>query len=202
MRLLFTLFFSFIITALYASSGKEVLRYWNVSGASSLEIHGTTNVNSFVCVSDYTKDRDMIMERWNPSDEKWVIHGEVLLDVKDFDCRNRIMNNDFQHTLQSDVYPHIKVEFLELKEVSTQGKSRKAEGVVQITLAGETKRYPISSTLVFLDDYYSILKGEQVFRFSDFGLEAPQKGFGMVRVRDEIAVQFELMLEQVMLTGN
>lgn len=199
MRLVLTLILTVVVMSALAQNN-DVLRYWHVTGASSLEIHGTSNVTSFVCASAYSKGKDLITERLDPVTGKWEIHGEVFLDVKGFDCRNRVMNSDFQATLQAETYPEIKVEFVNLTEVNTIGSSRKAAGYVEITLVGKTKRYPIISDLVLMDNYNSILKGEQIFRFSDFGLEPPQKGFGLVKVRDEITVSFELKLDQVMLT--
>jgi hypothetical protein len=197
MRILILLCSFFLMPVVFAG-GNEVMRYWHVTGSSSLEIHGATNVNTFVCASVYSKGKDVITERWDPESGKWEIFGKVYLNVNTFDCRNRMMNNDFQNTLQSDIYPEIKIEFLNLKDVKTFGQSRMAEGIVEITLAGKVKQYPITSDLILVNESYSILKGKQVFRFSDFGLEAPVKGFGIVRVQDEISVNFELILDQVM----
>ncbi|TVQ84096.1 MAG: YceI family protein [Bacteroidetes bacterium] len=194
--------FSLIILSLTVFANKEITRFWHVTGASSLQINGTTNVNTFQCGSAYESGSDMIRELWDPYSEKWEIHGSVFIEVETFDCRNRIMNNDFRNTLKHDKYPEIQIEFLNLKEVQLHENTRKAQGYVKITLAGKSHKYFISSELEFLDDQYSILRGEQVFRFSDFGLEPPQKGFGLVKVNDEIEVSFDLILEQTSLTEN
>ncbi len=200
---IFIFMFSVPLASVRAGSGSELLKHWSVTNSSSLQIHGTTNINSFVCESDYSHGQnDMIMERWDPKNNNWEIFGEVLLEVAAFDCKNRVMNNDFQRTLQADEYPEIKVEFLNLKEVSADESKQKAKGWVKISLAGKSKKYPIESELIHFDNYYSVLRGEQVFRFSDFGLEAPSKGLGLVRVRDELSVSFELMLRQIALSGN
>ncbi|MFN3556082.1 MAG: YceI family protein [Bacteroidales bacterium] len=182
--------------------GSEITRLWNVTSKSSLEIQGTTNVNSFGCLSVYENSADMIHERWDPCSEKWEIFGSIYLGVAQFDCNNRIMNNDFRNTLNYERYPEIKVEFLNLKEVVSRGRQRKAEGWVEVTMAGSVHRYFIQSDLFFIDDRYSVLRGSHVFKFSDFGLVPPQKGFGMVRVNDEITVSFELIMEQVAFSEN
>ncbi len=200
MRLLFSFFL--IKVSLTVFAGSEITRFWHVTSASSLQINGTTNVNTFQCGSGYEKGYDMIRERWDPYSEKWEIHGSLFIEVDQFDCKNRIMNNDFRNTLKHDKYPEIKIEFLNLKEVQNQENTRKAEGYVKITLAGVSHQYFLSSELEFLDNQYSILRGEQTFRFSDFGLEPPQKGFGLVRVNDEIQVSFDLILEQTAYSEN
>ena len=182
---------------------KEVFRLWNVTGASTLEIEGTTNMNSFLCTSDYNKGNDRIMESLNPHSNRWEIYGTLLIDVNDFDCNNRIMNKDFREVLQYEQYPEIMIDFLNLRETNSQGKNRQAAGLVEITLAGRSKQYNIISELIFVDEYYSILKGSYTFRFSDFGLEPPQKAMGLVKVNNEITVHFNLSLEKSLLTiGN
>lgn len=198
------LFFSFflIIISLNVFAGSEITRFWHVTGASSLQINGTTNLNSFQCGSAYESGSDMIRERWDPYSEKWEIHGSVFIEVGTFDCKNRMMNNDFRSTLKHDEYPEIKIEFLNLKEVQEQNNTRKAQGYIKITLAGKSHQYFLNSELEFLDDQYSILSGEQTFRFSDFGLDPPQKGFGLVKVNDEIQVSFDLILERTAYTEN
>jgi len=183
-------------------ANREIIRYWHITNASSVVINGTTNMNTFQCGSGYETGSDMIRERWNPDSEKWEIYGSVYIEVAQFDCKNRIMNNDFRNTLKHNDYPEIKIEFLNLREVQLQDNTLKAQGHIKVTLAGKTHEYFLSSELEFLDDQYSILKGEQTLRFSDFGLEPPQKGFGLVRVNDEIHVSFDLILEQSALTEN
>jgi hypothetical protein len=182
------------------SAEKEIFRYWAVTTASTLEVHGTTNVNSFECGYAYYSGSDMISEVWNPSSENWEISGSVFVEVEEFDCQNRMMNNDFRNTLKSFKYPEIKIEFINLKEIKSEGNNRKARGWVEISMAGNSSKYFVTCDLVFVSNYYSVLSGKQVFRFSDFGLVPPQKGFGLVKVNDEITVKFDLILEQIALT--
>ncbi len=196
--------FIFLLIFSLASNGagNEMLKLWNVTGESTLQIKGTTNVNSFECVSDYDRGMDLIMERWDPYNEKWEIYGSVFIDVDQFDCQNRVMNNDFRNTLKYDTYPEIKIEFINIREVETNQPSSKAEGWVEITIVGETRRYHLKGELELIEDQKSILRGEQKFLFSDFGIDPPTKGLGLIRVRDKISVSFELILEQIAYSEN
>ncbi len=194
------LFYLLTTVGLLQAEDKEVLRYWNVTGMSSLEIKGTTNINSFICSSAYSKGEDIIVERYNSENKVWEIFGTVILAVDGFDCKNRMMNNDFQNTLKANQYPEIKIEFLSLKEIETIEEVKVAKGVVEITLAGASQQYPIVGKLISLNNEYSVLIGEQELKFSDFGLDAPQKGFGLIKVNDTLRVSFELMMDQVLLT--
>ena len=183
-------------------AGSEMLKFWNVTSESTLKINGTTNVNSFECLTDYDRGMDLIMERWDPYHKKWEIYGSVNIGVDQFDCKNRVMNNDFRNTLKYETYPEIKIEFINIREVETDQNTRTAEGWVEITIVGETRRYFLSGELELIKDYKSILRGEQKFRFTDFGIDPPTKGLGLIRVRDEISVNFELILEQTAYSGN
>ncbi|MFW5687486.1 MAG: hypothetical protein ACOCXV_01030 [Bacteroidota bacterium] len=70
----------------------------------------------------------------------------------------------------------------------------------QITIVGKTRHYVITDELEYVDDYYSILRGEQELHFSDFHLEPPQKGPGMVKVNNSLKVSFKLFLEKATLS--
>ena len=160
-----------------------------------MRINGSTNVNVFQCGSVRYTGADMIRERWDPDSEKWEISGSVYIDIGQFDCNHRVMNNDFRNTLQYHEHPEIKIEFMNLKEIRTGKDVRQAAGWVEITLAGKTHAYFLISELEAVNSRYNILRGEQLFRFSHFGIDPPQRGFGLVKVEDVVKVQFEFMLE-------
>lgn len=174
----------------------EINRYWYVTEVSSMMIDGATNMNAFQCGTErYSGSDNMIRERWDPASEKWEISGSVYIDIAQFDCQNRMMNNDFRQTLNYSMYPGIQIEFMNMKEIKSATKNRKVAGRVDISLAGESHSYYMISELEMIDRSYSILRGEQVLRFSDFGIEPPQKGFGLIRVDDIVKVRFEFILE-------
>jgi hypothetical protein len=174
--------------------GSERLRQWLVSESSRLEVLGSSNVNSFTCGSDYFNGKDRLTEVWNRELGSRMYSGQIVINVNSLDCQNRIMNNDLQEVLLADEHPAIKIEFINLREVMHRGK-KKAEGMVEITITGKKKRYPVVYDMVAISDDQNILVGRQTFRFSDFGLQAPQKAFGMIKVKDEITVEFKLILE-------
>jgi polyisoprenoid-binding protein YceI len=194
-RFLFFLLVSFLFVP--GAGASEIFRYWFVSGASTLEIQGASNVNTFTCASSVFKGRDVLVEIQKEGGT--VLAGEIFLDVKGFDCQNRMMNSDFQNTLRASDYPEIRIEFLDLKETGSKGRDTKAEGWVEITLVGKKKKYPVILEVQSLSKYQNVLTGKQTFRFSDFGIEPPQRALGMVRVKDEITVEFSLKLK---LAGN
>ncbi len=156
-------------------------------------------MNSFQCYTVYQTGNDVLKERWNPDSEKLEIYGSIYIGVAEFACNNRLMNKDFRNTLKHNEYPEIKIEFLNLREVHLQNNTISAQGRIKVTLAGKSHVYFVSSELEFFDNKNGVLRGEQTFMFSDFGLEPPQKGFGLVRVSDAIHVSFDLILEKSVL---
>lgn len=189
------LIFLLVLTNVFMGYAGEINRYWHVTKVSNMQINGATNVSTFQCGSVRYTGADMIHERWDPESAKWEISGSVYIDIAQFDCNNRVMNNDFRNTLQYNDHPYIKIEFMNLKEVWRGKEVRHAAGWVEITLAGKTHAYFLMSELETINRRYSILRGEQLFRFSHFGIDPPQRGFGLVKVEDAVRVHFEFFLE-------
>lgn len=199
MRLALGIFLSLVFNFLV--SGKEVYRLWTVTTASYLEINGTTNISNFQCDSPYYIGSDMIREVWNSDLETWEITGTLLINIDEFNCQNRMMTNDFKTTLKSHIYPEIEIKFLNLKKRKVDETQSKAEGWVEITLAGKSMKYFLTIDLTSISNQHIVFSGQHDFHFSDFDMVPPQKGFGLVRVSDEISVGFKLILEQIAFSG-
>jgi hypothetical protein len=121
----------------------------------------------------------------------------LRIDIKDFDCRNRMMTSEFKHTLKYQQYPQLVINFLGLErlpsEVSGNGN---VKGWIEVGLAGVCKKFEISYTSCRSGDNME-LTGTRAFGFSDFGLRAPRKMGGLVRVDDQLDVAFRLRLHQI-----
>jgi hypothetical protein len=70
-------------------------------------------------------------------------------------------------------------------------------GVVDITLAGVTKRYTIQFSVVRSNQNSIFLKGTHPVAFSDFDLDAPEKLAGLIKVREVLNVEFNLVLREI-----
>lgn len=161
---------------------------------TQLIIHGQTNVNNFKCkmgsytkldTLGYTTDSDGCMIFFNPN--------KMLIPVVSFDCANKMINKDFYEVLKSNRYPHIAIQFVALERWT--GDNR-IGGTAFITLAGVTRpftiHYEVNSTSKQL-----LLKGQQKISFSDFGLQAPEKMMGLIKVQDKLEVEFHLALRVI-----
>jgi hypothetical protein len=159
-----------------------------------LIIHGQTNVNSFKCKMDcyssfdtlaYTTDNDGCMIFFKPN--------RMNIPVNNFDCASKLINKDFYEVLKADKHPNVQIQFVALERWTG---APNIGGTAYITLAGVTKPftiyYDVSSSSKQL-----LLKGHQKICFSDFGLVAPEKMMGLIKVQDNLEVEFHLALRAI-----
>lgn len=166
---------------------------WLVSENSRLEITGATNVNTFQCLSVNYHGDDVMIEKTHREGYR-TLHGEIVMKATGFDCRNAIMTKDFAKTVKADDFPVITIRFVDLSTEAFSAAERVLTGQVEITLAGSCSMYPVSCSIRSESPKVRHLEGRRQFRFSDFGLEPPQKLFGAVQVKDEVWVDFHLKL--------
>jgi polyisoprenoid-binding protein YceI len=104
------------------------------------------------------------------------------------------MYEDFLILMNASEYPRIKVSFSkqQLKK-SLQHTTNVNCPDVRITIAGITRIYKIQCSMVkCADDLY--LRGEEMIRLSDFKLKPPAKLLGLVKVNNEINVNFGFII--------
>ncbi|HSJ67185.1 MAG TPA: YceI family protein [Anditalea sp.] len=188
-----TLFIIWSILFIDPTNSVERVR-WIVSEDSRLEIEGATNINKYNCsLVDYSGADVLIQDdEAGVGNMSWA--GDIVMKANNFDCFNPMMTKDFLKTVQADEYPEIKIRFLELTGSRDPLQKEAFYGKVDITIAGVTKRFPVSCQLVSLKENYKKLVGSQSFTFTDFGIDPPVKFLGTVKVKDEIKVNFELFL--------
>lgn len=189
----------FIVTSLLPLIANPVddrsLVSWVIEPSSNLIINGSSNVNQFSCgLNSYLYADTLEVEERTPTHIKFS-KRRLLLPVVDFDCKNRLITNDFQETLQTDKYPQIGITFLSLKLVSApEAPIDNYDALLLIELAGKTRQ--VNILFSFYEKSYSQFKltGNKSLRFSDFELEPPTKMMGLVKVADELTIDFNLVI--------
>lgn len=170
---------------------------WSVQGSSTLVINGTTNVNSFECLSVNYEGEDTITEKCNDSTGVRTYNGRIVMQSTGFDCHHPIMTRDFKKTLDADKFPEIIIQFIDLETNPVLYDETQLFGTVEITMAGKSKQYEIACTVSLDEKGNKYLNGSQLFTFSEFGLDRPQKFFGAIKVRDEVSVDFHLKMDAI-----
>lgn len=185
-----------IIIVLF-SSGFAEKGMWIVDSQSQLSIQGSTNVNDFTCKIDYCTGNDTLQYVQNSSaSELRFTRSRMTIPVNTFDCGGKQMSKDFLRTLKSETYPELEINFRSLHNIVFKNNSF-TDGIVDITLAGVTARYKIRYRVSVGENNTILLNGIHKVNFSDFNLEAPRKMKGLIKVKEALKVEFNLVLRKV-----
>ena len=186
-----------LITLALLSAGFAEKGIWIIDAGSRLTIQGSTNVNDFTCKIDYCTGTDTLQfVENNSSKELRFTRSRMTVPIRSFDCGSRPISKDFWKTLKADQYPEMNIDFISLKSLYFKN-NRKIDGVVDITLAGVKTRYTISFHVTVRDNGVVLLKGRRAVNFADFQLSAPEKLNGLIKVKESLKVDFNLLLKEV-----
>ena len=169
---------------------------WIVIPGSNIKVDGSTNINSFRCdVSNYAFPDTLTCFRLVEKGQMLPMSGKLQLQIESFDCHNKMMTNDLRKTLQAKTYPNLTIRFISINSFPDFKKPIRIIGVVDINLAGVTKRFEIG--YLFTTDEHQVLhlKGDRNINFSDFKLVPPSKLGGIIKAKDQLRVEFTLNLK-------
>ncbi|MBC9798689.1 YceI family protein [Sinomicrobium weinanense] len=159
-----------------------------IEQGSELYLKGYANIRDFNCA--YTP---RLLERSVPvtfrSEGRRTVFGNAVirLDTRGFDCGGKGINKDFYELLQTGTYPHIR---LELKETVKEAGEVKA--LISMAIAGVEREYTIPVDLTGGKSFRC--SGTLRLNINDFGLEPPKKMLGLIVVREDIEIYFDLDL--------
>ncbi len=142
-----------------------------------IKISGTSTVGKYNCSNTFYK-RDTIVLNLN---KKNSLNADI--PMLNFDCGNRIMTKDLQSTVKCKEFPNSHVTITDIKAFSTNYKCN-----LTFLITNKTLKYK-DFVLYKVDNK---IHGTINLNFSDIDLEPPVKMAGLVKVRDEIIVDFSL----------
>jgi hypothetical protein len=187
--------FIFLIIALFFS-GFSNESTWVIDSESKLAIHGESNINTFTCeVNSYSGHDTLQFFKNYAASALQFTAKRMSIPIKSFDCGSKKISKDFWKTLRSEEYPQLDINFISLQGTSIKNGSL-VKGIVDITLAGITARYNIAFD-ARLKNGVILLSGTHPVNFADFGLKAPQKLRGLIRVKEVLHVEFNLVLKAI-----
>ena len=152
-------------------------------------IQGESNVNRFTF--SYASSPGSLESRINYN----TSHNgtEIRIPLHEFQASNPHMYNDFLQELHASEHPYISILFPSLEPDKLGTMANGSEQTVRITLAGVAKQYSVDCTMVKCGDQLSIRGSEQV-RLTDFRISPPEKLKGLIKVKNEITVNFGIIL--------
>ena len=159
---------------------------------SFLQIQGKTNINTFTCEYDEAIPLDTLQVQVIRSGNELILDNAILrVKVGGFNCGNNMMNKDFKELLRNDTHPMIAIR---IKKIIPAQNHTGGIALAEFNIAGEKQEYqiPVNVSDQQPEGLYS---GNKTINISDFNLEPPKKFMGLVKVEEEIMVNFKLNLK-------
>jgi hypothetical protein len=146
-----------------------------------LTVSGKTTLGGFSC--EYV-DRDfqdtLFIDTKNRSTNPDLVFD---IPVREFACGNFVLNSDFRKTIKAEEYP---TALIKVREFRAKGKHIVCD--LQVELAGKKLEY---KNLV-LQRKENGLVGNLILSFDELELKAPHKMGGLIKVNEELILNFHL----------
>lgn len=172
----------FLGTALFLCLGSAKPNFRNdenilIINKIEIKIKGKSTVGDYNCDNSLIK-KDSVFLNLNKRNS---IAAQIPMSA--FDCKNRIMTKDLQSTVKVKKYPN---SFVTISEIKPCAKNYKCNLTFLIT--DKTLKY--KDFILKTSD--NKIQGSLNLNFSDIGLEPPTKMAGLIKVKDEIVIDFTL----------
>lgn len=191
-------FFSITAFSTHRPEKAVALKKWVVNENSSLSVNGSTNINKFSCVIPAYGQVDTISLNQSKDAKGIVLSGSIDLKVNSFDCHNSGMTKQLQKTLNEKQFPLLHIRFLSLDRLPViTAKPQLITGIVDIEIAGVSKRFEINYQISQDAEKGIDLLGSRDLNFSDFKLIPPRKLGGMIKTKDQLTVAFNLNIKTI-----
>lgn len=162
---------------------------------SILSIYGTSNITDFECKYEGSFESQTLRHQINFTGDSARVSGSLLpLTVDSFDCGKRAINKDFKTTLKYKEYPQINIDLKKVYPVT--GIPEFAE--VNIELAGRKRLYTVQLSEELMADGTFRVQGIQNLKLSDFELDPPRPLLGLLKVRDDLEIHFDLYIRYIL----
>ena len=106
------------------------------------------------------------------------------------------MYSDFFQLLQADAHPDITIRFYydPYKLLNPGAAATSISSEIWVSLAGEEKKFRLPGTVHVCYDNAAHLNGSLKIDLRDFNLTPPTKFMGMVKVNNEVSVEFAVRM--------
>ncbi len=167
-----------------------------LSNESKLSINGKSSVNDFRCYSEHQLQEDSLNYSYHFENEIIRVDGVSLsLEVDQFDCGRKGINRDFRSTLEYRDYPFIHITLNELI-LEHEEDIVPTSANVTIKIAGIEQDYIVPLDAFSSSEDRIIVGGTKTLSMKDFGLKPPSPMLGLIKVSDELEVEFDLVIRQ------
>ena len=159
---------------------------FHVVTGKSVIIDGTTSFGKFSCTYEQAESRDTLKLQGQTNRNVLL---DITLPVDEFGCGNKMLDRDFNKTLQADEFPHMRVQVGHFVF-----KEDKYESSLDLTLVGKRMMLENLPFVLKEEDGKSYLLANFEVNFSYFDIEPPQKFLGLLKVKEELRIDLRLDL--------
>jgi len=130
-------------------------------------------------------------------------NASIEIDLNGFDCGNSFLDKDFGKLLQKDKYPTLKIYINQIAldetmepEIILPGVADFVIGIAGVNNCYNTKFYSSITNGI------GLVEGELELSISDFNLTPPKKLLGLVKVSEEILIEFRFLIYKTSSISN
>jgi hypothetical protein len=154
-------------------------------------ISGESNINQFEFI---WSDEDISEPQYRHQLNYDTTSYKIAIPVKDFKARNSLMYNDFLQLMKANDYPKIVIKIAKEQIAKLKEGSYYFYPDIQITIAGVSKVVKVPCYVIKCIEGKIFINGVKRINLTDFKMTPPSKLQGLVKVRDEINVDFGLII--------
>lgn len=165
-------------------------QFWIQGAASSIRF--TCQVNRVEGTAELPTSQSAL----SSSSEERQTEVVVRVPVQAFDCGNSRMTKDLQEALKMEEHPKIKFELVHATvgtSLDTTGTWRRIDVLGALTIAGTKRLINLEAAGHALDRHRFRVRGCKPIRMTYFNIEPPTKAFGLIKVKNRVEVQFDLL---------
>jgi len=161
---------------------------------AKVRIDGSTNVNQFHFYYDQPQEENFSLASLSAGSAVDASSLVFHVPVDKIDASNPAMLNDFKELLKASKYPKIRITLQDNELANLFAAKRVANIPLSITIAGITNDYNTPVEVVNDEENRVVVKGRTRIRLTDYNISPPRRFLGMIRVKDEVFVNFEIKL--------
>lgn len=164
-------------------------------------IQGEATTHSFTCVVNRVEgmallptEADSVSTTGDEAQTKVI----VRVPVRAVECGNDRMTRDLQETLEMEEHPEIRFELVHGtmgEPADTAAAWRRVDALGPLTIAGTKRLTRLHAAARAFDDDHFRIRGCLPIRMTYFGIEPPTKAFGLIKVKNRVEVQFDLLAQ-------
>jgi hypothetical protein len=170
---------------------------YTIGNNSWTAISGTTNINSFECMSPEIASNGTIVTEFGSDGRRiYLSDASLIMNVNSFDCRNPLITRDMSRALGGgqDSRIYITLQDAELQEGDLSSPEGNINANAVITVNDRSNRVGLEIQWQRSGNMEYHFEGSVDMSMADFDITPPSPALGMIKVDDKITVRFNYII--------